>query len=171
MSESLRHWAQLVAASAPHDWAVYALRNVPGLPPIAQTIHIVSVAVLVASIVFIHLRVLGLAYPSQQPQEMLKRLMPWTWWSLPVLLISGLPFILARPNRYFLNPVFGIKVAAIVAVLIITFMFVRSVNTSSQGETLQLKIKLMSFVSLLLWLLIMFAGRWIAYVEYLFPPA
>ena len=171
MNEVLRHWAQAVATSAPHDWAVSALRNVPGLPPILQAIHIVSISVLVASVMFIHFRVLGMAYPSQQPREMVERLMPWTWWALPVLLISALPFILARPNRYFLNPVFGIKVAAIVAVLIITIVFVRMVRESSGGDRLGLGIKFMSVASLLLWLLIMFAGRWIAYVDYLFPPA
>jgi len=166
----LRSWAQTVAASAPHDWVVYLLQNVPGLPPIVQTIHIVSVAVIVASIIFIHLRILGLAYPSQSPQVMLRKWMPWTWWALPVLFLSGLPFILARPQRYFLNPVFGIKVLSITVVLVITLFFVRQLRNTNEDKSLPITYKLVSILCLMLWILIMLAGRWIAYRDYLFPP-
>lgn len=169
MGALLRQWAQLIAGSAPHDWALYLLRNIPGFPPIMQTIHIVSIAAVVASILFIHLRVLGLAYPSQQPQSMLNRLMPWTWWALPVLFISGLPLILARPMRYFTNPVFGVKVAAIVIVIAITLVFVRLMRAAGSNGPFSYKLKVLSIVSLGLWIFIMLAGRWIAYAEYLRP--
>lgn len=166
----LREWAQTIAVSAPHEWATYLLRNVPGLPPIVQTIHILSVVAVVASIVFIHLRVLGLALPSQSLNEMMRRLLPWTWWALPVLLVSGLPFILARPQRYFLNPVFGIKVLSITLVLAITYVFVRALKKAGGDDVkLSLGLKLLSAISISLWLLIILAGRWIAYVDYLFP--
>ena len=167
----MREWAQAIAESAPHDWAIYALRNVPGMPPIVQTIHIISVAAVVASIVFIHLRVLGLAYPSQQPQDMLKRFTPWFWSSLPVLFLTGLPFVLARPTRYFLNPVFGIKIASLVLVLIVSVFFMRALKQSKPNLSLAAPYKIASVISLGLWLLIILAGRWIAYADYLFPPS
>jgi len=170
MNELLREWAQAIGASAPHDWVVYLLRNVPGLPPIVQTIHIVCVALIVASIVFIHLRILGVAVPSQRLDEMCHRLLPWMWWALPGLLLSGSVFILARPRRYFLNPVFGIKMLSITIVLILTVVMVKLLNRtfrSQQAPTLSIKI--ISIASIALWLLTMLAGRWIAYAEYLFP--
>lgn len=168
MNEQLRSLANFVADSAPHDWAIYLLSNVPGFPPIVQTIHILSVVAIVASTFFIMLRVVGLAVPSQLLGEMLPRLMPWTWWALPVLFITGGIFILARPHRYFLNPVFGIKVLAILVAVAITMVITKAIkNNSLPPPTLSLKF--LAAVNLCVWTLIIFAGRWIAYVDYLFP--
>ena len=44
---------------------VYLLSNVPGLPPIVQTVHLLGIAVIMSSVVLLDLRVLGLALPSQ----------------------------------------------------------------------------------------------------------
>ena len=35
------------------------------------------------SVVLVDLRMLGVALPSQHPAELLRRWMPWFWWSLP----------------------------------------------------------------------------------------
>ena len=169
MREYLVSLAQTIAASAPHDWSIAALRSVPGLPPILQSIHIVCVAAVVASIVFIHLRVLGLALPSQNLVEMRRRLLPWLWCALPLLFSTALPFVLARPYRYFLNPVFAIKMGSLLLAVFITLGFLRSLQ-KTKSSSVSLSLKLMSAVSLGLWLLIILAGRWIAYSEYLFPP-
>lgn len=170
MREFLQSVAQFIAASAPHDWSLYLLRNVPGFPPIVQTLHILSVAVVVASIIFINLRVLGWAVGLQQVQEMQRRLLPWFWSALPILFLSGLVFVLARPHRYFLNPVFGIKVASFVAVMLITVVSLWQMNRPANTYSPTLTLKLLSIMSIALWLLIMLAGRWIAYKDYLFPP-
>ncbi len=168
MSEVLRSWAQAVAASAPHDWAIYCLRNIPGFPPIVQTIHILSIVAIVASTFFVLLRVLGLATPSQQLKEMVPRLMPWTWWALPILLLTGSVFVLARPQRYFLNPVFGIKLVSIALAISFTVLVVRTLKNSTY-DTPGFSTKMLAAMSLICWVLIIFAGRWIAYVDYLFP--
>ncbi|MGH8241481.1 MAG: hypothetical protein ACREXP_31305 [Steroidobacteraceae bacterium] len=93
------------------DTVVYLLSNVPGLPPIAQTLHLLGIAVVMSSVVLLDLRILGLALPSQDVAELTRRVMPWVWWTLPIMLLSGLPFVIARPQRYFSNPVFGLKFA------------------------------------------------------------
>lgn len=168
MSDILKTWAQIVASSPPHDWAIYLLRNVPGFPPIVQTIHILSIVAIVASSFFVLFRVLGLATPSQQLKEMVPRLMPWTWWALPVLIITGGIFVLARPQRYFLNPVFGFKLAAMFIAISLTIVVVRSLKNSS-FTTPNFLLKTIAACSLFCWIVIIFAGRWIAYVDYLFP--
>src|SRR5688500_3478193 len=89
MSEALREFARSIAGSGAHDVAVDWLRNVPGLPPVVQTLHLLSIAVVLGSIVLLDLRVLGWAVPSQSPAEMSRRLAPWTWSALPVLFASG----------------------------------------------------------------------------------
>ena len=90
---------------------MYLLSTVPGLPPIVQTVHLLGIAVVMSSVVLLDLRILGLALPSQDVQELTRRVMPWVWCTLPVMLLSGLPFVFARPQRYFTNPIFGLKFA------------------------------------------------------------
>lgn len=167
MSETLNHWARSIANSGAHDVAVDWLRNVPGLPPIVQTMHLLSIAVVLGSIVMLDLRVLGWAAPSQTPSEMSRRLAPWTWSALPVLFASGLVFVLARPQRYFANPMFGIKLALLVPALALSAMLYRRLRRS---ESTSAATQGLAAGSLLAWIGVILAGRWIAYVDYLFPP-
>ena len=148
-----------------HDTVVYLLSNVPGLPPIVQTFHLLGIAVIMSSVVLLDLRILGLALPSQEVQELTRRVMPWVWWTLPVMLLSGSMFVFARPRRYFTNPIFGLKFAlllpAIALAAVLHFVSVRKPDASGT--------KVIAAVSLLLWVGVVLAGRWIAYVDYLLP--
>ena len=148
------------------ETAVYLLGNVPGLPPIVQTVHLLGIAVIMSSVVLLDLRVLGLALPSQEVQELTRRVMPWVWWTLPVMLLSGLPFVFARPQRYITNPVFGLKFALLLpAIALAALLHFNGIRKPDNWGT-----KLIAAVSLLLWASVVLAGRWIAYVDYLFPP-
>ncbi len=114
----------------------------------------------------IDLRMLGLAVPSQNPSEMMRRLMPWMWTALVLLLLSGSMFVVARPRRYFFNPIFGIKFALLLLAILLSAILVsmyRRTNKSSAA------IKVLAALSLVLWIGVMLAGRWIAYADYLFP--
>ena len=75
------------------ELAVYLLGNVPGLPPIVQSLHIMGIAAVMASIVMVNLKFLGLAVPSQNVSEMIGRLMPWTWWALLLNAVPGGIFV------------------------------------------------------------------------------
>jgi hypothetical protein len=167
--------ADYLTHTALRDHVLWALMNVPGLPPVAQAIHILAVAMIVASSVMIALRFLGLAVPSQSPSEMLERLMPFTWWALPLLLITGGLFIIARPERYFHNPIalwkFGM-LACVVLLSLAVSLCARMGAPSGRGfwernSAGLLLVRSLSVVTLGLWIAIIFAGRWIAYVDYL----
>jgi hypothetical protein len=162
--ELLPSIGRAIAGSRAHEVVVHLLSNVPGLPPIVQTVHLVAIATVMGSIVLICLRVLGLALPSQPTEELVRRLLPWTWWALPVLLVSGLVFVIARPRRYFSNPVFGIKVALITFAVLLTTLLHRVAERWPKHAA-----KLLAGVSLAAWVSIVLAGRWIAYADYLFP--
>ena len=169
MRESL---ASALAESQAREAAVYLLGNVPGLPPIAQSVHILGIAVVMASIVMVDLKFLGLAVPSQNVSEMIRRLMPWTWWALLLNAVTGLLFVVARPNRYFFNPVVGWKFSMLVPAVALAFI-VHRLNTREAGYWEQssgrrISARVIAAVSLVLWIGVVLAGRWIAYSEYLF---
>jgi hypothetical protein len=164
MTGPLSELARAIAKSDAHDVAVNLLQTVPGLPPVVQTLHLLSIAVVLGSIVLASLRTLGWAVPSQQPAEMARRLAPWTWSALPVLLISGSMFVLARPQRYFTNPVFVLKFAFLIPALVLAALLYRGLKRDTAN------LRWLAALNLIAWTTVVMAGRWIAYADYLFPP-
>jgi hypothetical protein len=125
------------------------------------------------SVVLIDLKVIGLALPSQSTSELVGRLMPWTWWALPVLAVSGLVFVFAQPHRYVVNPVFGLKFAMLTPAVMLAVVFQRATAKDARfwerSRARRASARLMAAISLLLWIGVVMAGRWIAYADYLFP--
>jgi len=89
-------------------------------------------------------------------------------------LLSGLVFVLARPRRYFVNPIFGLKFALLVPAMasawVLHRLVLREPDVENAERAPRLVIKSVATLSLLLWLSVAMAGRWIAYTDYLFPP-
>jgi hypothetical protein len=173
MTQALQHLTRTLVATPIHSLAWHLLTDIPGVAPIVQTVHLLSIAAVMGSIVLIDLKVLGLALPSQSTTELVRRLMPWTWWALPSLAASGSMFIIALPERYFTNPVFGLKFAMLVPAVTLAAVFQRaSANDArfwerSRGRRASARI--VAALSLLLWIGVALAGRWIAYADFLFP--
>lgn len=165
----------LISGSFLQEGALWTLRNVPGFPPIIQTVHILGIAVVMGTVVILDLRILGLAVPSQKIDEMTNRLMPWLWWALASNFVSGAFFLFGRPNRYFNNPVFGWKVSFLLpAILLALFFHLMSRRQENYWELNSKRLwtaRGIALLSLGLWIMVAMAGRWIAYVEYIYYPA
>ena len=166
--------AQTLAESPTREWMVYLLGNVPGLPPIAQSFHIMGIAAVVGSVMMVDLKFLGLALPNQNVSEMIRRLLPWTWYALAVNFVTGFIFVLARPIRYFYNPVATFKFSCLLLAVGLAFV-VYWMNRKQHGywehssERLWAA-RIIAGVSLLLWIGVLLGGRWIAYSEYITDP-
>ena len=164
--------ANVLMGSRASETAVYLLGNVPGLPPISQALHILGIAAVMGSIVMVDLKFLGLALPGQNVSEMVGRVMPWMWCALALNLVTGLLFVVARPGRYFFDPVFGIKFALLVPAVVLAFVIHRLNMTETgyweRSTVRRLSARLIAVVSLVLWVGVVLAGRWIAYSDYLF---
>ena len=162
----------LIQESALRELILWGLFNIPGLPRILQSIHIIAVATLFASIGMISLRFLRLAVPSQSPSEMIGRLAPWMWTSLFALLLTGSAFVIARPDRYFYNPIAGIKLICLISAIILAVVIFRfEKKHTCYWESTNARNRIaqgLSLCSILLWICTVFAGRWIAYLDYLF---
>lgn len=155
--------------------ALWALRTIPGFPPIIQTVHILGIAVVMGTVVMLDLRILGLAVRSQKISEMTKRLMPWLWWALASNFVSGSFFVFGRPIRYFNNPIFGWKMSFLVPAILLTLFFHLMSRTQTDYWELNAKrlwtARGIALLSLGLWIMVAMAGRWIAYAEYIYNPA
>ncbi|NKB31480.1 MAG: hypothetical protein GKR91_00060 [Pseudomonadales bacterium] len=174
MPEFFTGIGELLSGSFLQSGALWTLTNVPGFPPIIQTVHILGIAVVMGTIAFQSLRILGLAIPSQNPPEISQRVMPVFWIALVIMIFSGAFFVFGRPNRYFNNPVFAWKMACLAPLLIMMVFY--HVMSKTQENYWQINSKritvarIIAVLSILLILAICTAGRWIAYLEYIEYP-
>jgi hypothetical protein len=168
MTELQQALIAFFSSSPLREYSVSMLRSVSGLPPILQTIHLLGVAIIMGSAVMLSLRILGIACRRQQLQEMAGRLFPWFLAALPVMLLSGLPFFLARPQRYLTNPIFGYKFVFLFLALAATFLLCYWCREKRMQDGVI--IKLVAVLSVSAWIMTAMAGRWIAYVDYIFWP-
>lgn len=165
--------AQLINDSALQSGALWALRTIPGFPPIIQTVHILGIAVVMGTIVLLNLRILGLFGRSLSISEMTARSLPWLWIALGTNFISGAFFLFGRPNRYFNNPVFAWKMTfLILAIALALYFYWRHKQQAGFWEQPGQKwhARGIALLSLGLWFMVPMAGRWIAYYEYIQYP-
>ncbi len=135
--------------------------------PTVQTIHILAIAMVASSVFMIDLRLLGAFWTDRPVREVSSRFLPLVWWSLPVLLVTGAIMIIGEPARSLKNPAFQLKMALLVAALIVTALFQFLQQRDAQFGDLRAASRgsatAVAIVSMLLWSAIIFAGRWIAY--------
>jgi hypothetical protein len=145
------------------------VQTIEWIVPAVQTVHILAIAAVVSSALALSLHSLGLAGRDRTARQVAHRFLPVIWWALPVLLGTGLVLIVAEPARALENPVFWIKMGLLLTALAVTTVHQAPVKAqetfweASSGRRLTTKI--LALTSFVLWVGVIFAGRWIAYVE------
>jgi hypothetical protein len=135
--------------------------------PTVQTVHIVSIAIVMTSMAMLDLRLVGIAGRRQSLPDMAGRFLPWVWIALVVLLCSGTILIIGEPGRDLLNVVFWIKMSLLATAVVLTWTFQRMLQRSTTfWDRNRAAAVLLGSVSLVIWVGIVAAGRWIAYVEH-----
>jgi uncharacterized membrane protein SirB2 len=135
--------------------------------PTVQTVHIVSIAIVMTSMAMLDLRLVGLAGRRQSLTDMGARFLPWVWVALLILLCSGSILIIGEPRRDLRNQVFWLKMSLLAVALILTWTFQYMLrHRKGFWESHRLAATLLGSVSLVVWVGIIAAGRWIAYVEH-----
>ena len=165
MNPSVQAFSEWVSATPLSMW----IQTVSWIIPTVQTIHILSIAVVMSSAAMVHLRVLGVLSPGQPLVAVTRRFLPWIWWTLLVLLLTGTTLLIGEPERSLVNPAFILKMSLLAAVLIVTVVFEKGIARdqlfweSSAGR--RVNGRLLAGLSMVLWVGIVFAGRWIAYID------
>ncbi|MFL6599738.1 MAG: DUF6644 family protein [Steroidobacteraceae bacterium] len=145
------------------------LQTVAWIVPAVQTVHILAVAAVVTSALMMDLRLLGIRGKEQSIAAIAKRFLPFIWWPLPVLLATGALLITAEPARSLENPVFILKMGLLVAAAGITLAcqipLQRDAAFWEVSATRKRLAQVIAAASIPLWIAIICAGRWIAYVQ------
>ncbi len=159
---TVRHWADLIAATRLSQW----LQDHLWVVPASQSVHIAALSVLFASALFISFRLLSTNAKLRPISVVVPALIPWMRASLVVLLITGTVQTVAEPVRQFVTPAFWSKMCMIVVAVSMTEWFVRSVRRHVErwdDAFHRGKARMFAFASLALWTSIVFCGRFIGY--------
>ena len=136
--------------------------------PLTQSIHILCISIVIASMAMLDLRLVGLAGRRQSIPAMADRYLPWLWGAVLVLLLTGLVLITAEPVRELMNPVFRLKMLLLVAGLIVTATFRHALRRDVsrwQSTSATTAARALGLFSLAVWIGIIICGRWIAYTQ------
>ncbi len=155
-------WLRWVESTAP----AVALREASWIYPIVETFHIIGLVGLVGAAAMFDMRLLGMS--GQLPVDRLAgHLLPWSRFSLIVVVPSGVLLFISAATETWANPAFRLKLLLIAAAGVNAYVFHRrtfcSVGEGNHGST-PAAAKLSAVVSLVLWTGVIAAGRLIAYV-------
>jgi hypothetical protein len=155
------HWLGTTALSD-------VIQNVAWIIPLVQTIHILSISIVLSSVGMLDLRLMGLAGKRVTISGMAERFLPWIWGGLAVLAVSGALLIVGEPDRSLPNPAFQLKMLLLLTVIVVTLVFQQTVRRNAEFWDLspahRHSAKVTATISLALWLAIAVCGRLIAYV-------
>jgi len=141
------------------------LENAAWAVPTIQTLHILCIAIVFGGAVFINLRVFGLIERDQPAAAVLGRFLPPMTIAIVILAVTGALLIASEPNRALFRVVFWIKMALVLLALAATWAQRRLILTAPalDGGATTVSVRLVAGVTLILWVGVIFAGRWIGY--------
>jgi hypothetical protein len=136
--------------------------------PLMESLHVLSMVILLGAILMVDLRVLGLAALRYPVQAMVRELVPWAAWAFLFANVTGLAMFITRASAHVQNPAFQIKMGLLLlAGLNIAFFHLRalpSILRSTPGDKSPALAQCIAGLSLLLWSSIILAGRWVGHV-------
>jgi magnesium-transporting ATPase (P-type) len=136
--------------------------------PTVQTVHIISIAILLTSVYVVSFRLIGVTRGGQSLAVLTAKSTPWIWIALGVLLATGILLTITEPARELLNWVFRVKMLLVLALaailLIVQIRTRRSPEYWTESPTRRRAARAIGIAAVIIGAGIVTAGRWIAYV-------
>jgi hypothetical protein len=139
-----------------------SLNNTEWAFPLAECVHIGGFAVGIGSIALVDFRMLNLGLRHATAARILRYTEPWTLVALLFVMFSGLALFSSQVSIYRINPIFPLKMYALLAALIYNFTVHRKVATMENAPPALSR--LVAIVSLLLWVSVVFGGIFIGFL-------
>ena len=135
--------------------------------PLTESTHVWALALFVGFAVLLDLRLMGWAFTRVPVSEVARRLLPWTRAGFVVMVVTGFMLFYAIPVRSYQNIFFRVKVILLILAGLNAFLFHNGIFKKVMSWDKQIppppRARFAGAASLVLWTLIIFAGRMIAY--------
>jgi hypothetical protein len=144
-----------------------AIRESGSLFPWIESIHVLSITLVVGSIAVVDLRLLGIASKGRAVSRLSEEVLPLTWMGFIVAVITGLLLFVSNAVKYSHNPYFIAKmlllILAGVNMLVFQFITTRGIEAWDESPSVPTAVRVAGAFSLLFWLAIITCGRWIGF--------
>jgi hypothetical protein len=135
--------------------------------PIVETGHVMAFALVFGSVVMLDLRLLGVATRDSSVQKLAREVLPWTWTAFGFAVTFGSLMFISKADVYFHNHEFRMKFLAMflagLNMLVFQFSAFRRVAAWDRQLPPPLAARAAGALSLLLWMLVIFYGRWVGF--------
>ncbi|HEX5431586.1 MAG TPA: DUF6644 family protein [Bryobacteraceae bacterium] len=131
--------------------------------PLVETIHILSLVVLLGSILLIDVRLLGIGIREWPPSQLANGLRSYIKWGLIAILVTGSLLFIAEPKKLYDNIGFGPKMVLLALAIIYQFTLFPKASSINKLTT-PVWAKAAAVLSLVLWFGVGFCGRAIGFV-------
>jgi hypothetical protein len=135
--------------------------------PTIESIHVWALTLFIGMTVMLDFRLVGLALRRVPVSEVARRLLPWTVAGFAVMVLTGALLFYAIPVRTYHSVFFRAKVVLLILAGINAWVFHahvwRSVTEWEHDVKTPPSARAAGWLSLALWICIIFAGRMIAY--------
>lgn len=129
--------------------------------------HLITLMLFAGTILFVDLRLLGIALRTTPVSRISDSLLPWTVGGFLVLLITGSALFFSNPLEYYHNLAFRLKLVFLLAAALNIFWFHLRVQSNrpewDTAERPPARVRAAGATSIALWFLVIFAGRYMAY--------
>jgi hypothetical protein len=134
--------------------------------PIAETIHVLALTIVIGSVAMMDLRLLGVGQKDRPVSEVIASSLPWAWSAFAVAFIAGSLMFCSKASSYYENVPFRIKAVCLVLAALNMLVFhlftARGMASWDHGRP-PLGARLAAAFSLTLWVVIVATGRWIGF--------
>ena len=134
-----------------------------GMPSI-QSVHLVGLTVLLATVVVFDLRVAGLGMRDFPLWRIARELRPWTIGALTLSVLSGLVMFLGTPGKYVVSNPFRVKMITLCLAILFQVFALRGLSGKEPVARTRWMSVMAALVSLTLWFSVGWAGRAIAFI-------
>lgn len=137
-----------------------AIKESLWLFPAIEAIHLLALALLGGALLMLDLRLLGSGLVLQSTSLVERSTRPWLLSALATLVVTGVLIGISEALKLYDKPAFWVKMAALLAAVIFTFGVKLP---QARRDVSGWRAKLLGGISLILWLTVALAGRWIGF--------
>jgi hypothetical protein len=135
--------------------------------PLIESVHVLSICLVVGSILMVDLRLLGLASTNRAVSRVTHGILPLTWSAFAIAVASGGLLFISNATKYLANGYFVAKILLILAAGLNMAVF-HAISARGQPrweheKNLPLRARLAGGLSILLWISVVTCGRWIGF--------
>jgi len=135
--------------------------------PLIESTHVIGLSMVFGTIAIVDLRLLGIASTRRAFTRIAGDIFKWTWAAFALTVATGLLMFITNAGVYYHNFYFRTKMALLLLAGVNMMLFEwtagRSVHRWDKDNAAPLAGKTIAAVSLVLWITIIFMGRWIGF--------